>query len=66
VSRPSNLTGHWLSLAEKLGGAYALYAEISEKLGVSISTAKRICRGKSKLSISQFSELEMLLKGEKE
>jgi len=72
VARPSNLTGHWLSLAEKFGGAYALYASIAQSVGCSLSTAKRICRGKGKLSISQYSELEMLLlkhgktKGDKE
>ena len=45
MSRPSNLTEPWRSLALELGGAGALYAAIAEATGMCERSAKNICRG---------------------
>lgn len=49
MSRLSTLPEPWSLLAEKLGGAGALYAELMTRLQISEPTAKRLCRDESPL-----------------
>jgi len=49
MSRLTTLLMPWSSLAEKLGGAGNLYAELMTRLQISEPTAKRLCRDESPL-----------------
>lgn len=60
--RPTTLTDPWLSLADKLGGAGALYAMLQCELGCSLPTAKRICYGTGQLTYSEWCKLDKLFK----
>ena len=61
MSRATNLQAPWLSLAEKLGGAGSLYAELMARLQISLPTAQRLCREEAPLYRWQWDAVRALL-----
>lgn len=60
MARPTTLIEPWRSLADRLGGAGALYAVLMETLGCSEPTAKRICKGTGQLTYAEWCKLDTL------
>jgi hypothetical protein len=52
--RPTTLSEPWRSLAERLGGAGALYQALHEALGCSLHSAHRVCQGTGQLNYDQW------------
>lgn len=56
----TNLQEPWLALAEKLGGAGKLYAELGTRVKVSNRTAIRLCREDAPLHRWQWNAVRAL------
>ena len=65
MSRATNLQAPWLYLAEKLGGAGNLYAELQTRLQISEPTAKRLCREEAPLYRWQWDAVRVLFAAHK-
>lgn len=51
----------WKSMATRLGGAYKLYDLIQLRVGVSLSTAKRLCRKQATMTEDQWYQVNSVL-----
>ena len=65
MSRLSTLQRPWFSLAERLGGAGNLYAELMTRLEISEPTAKRLCRDAAPLYRWQWDAVRALFAKQK-
>lgn len=65
MARATTLLAPWSSLAEKLGGAGALYAELQSRLHISEPTAKRLCRDEAPLYRWQWDTVRALFAAHK-
>ena len=65
MSRITTLPMPWFSLAERLGGAGNLYAELMTRLKISEPTAKRLCRDAAPLYRWQWDAVRALFAKQK-
>ena len=65
MSRLATLQRPWFSLAERLGGAGNLYAELMTRLEISEPTAKRLCRDAAPLYRWQWDAVRALFAKQK-
>lgn len=60
MARATTLPEPWSLLAEKLGGAGNLYAELQTRLQISEPTAKRLCREEAPLYRWQWDQVRAM------
>jgi len=65
MARATTLPAPWSSLAEMLGGAGNLYAELQTRLQISEPTAKRLCRDSAPLYRWQWDVVRALFAAHK-